>query len=102
MSALANNSKLNTGIGRRGSRLMPYDVRLIADNHIVARLCQHFQGDLIGHCAAGKEEGGLLSQELGDSVLKHVDARVFAILVVTDRRLGHGGTHCLGRLSHGI
>jgi hypothetical protein len=54
---------------------------------------QQLEAGLIGHGAARHEERGLLAEHLGDPLLKAVDRRILAILIVADGRLRHRQPH---------
>lgn len=59
-------------------------------------------GDQIAHRAGREEEGGLLAGEVGDHVLKAVDAGVFAFLLITDFGVGDGLAHAGGGAGLGV
>ena len=90
---LANLGKLYTAIGRRSACLVEYRVTLLADDHVVARLGEDLESDLIGHGAAGHEQGRLFREQGSDTLLQRVDRRILAVLVITHRRPCHGFAH---------
>ena len=59
----------------------------------VARLGQHAQRDLVGHDTRDDEERLFLTNQFGETSLKFVDRRVFAVAVVADDGCRHGLTH---------
>ena len=93
--ALADRQELHPGIGRTRTRFVPDDVRLVAEDDLVAGPRQDLQRDLVGHCAARHKECGFLAEQFGDALLQVIDRGVLAILVVADRcrshRLPHSG-----------
>ncbi len=101
-SAGARDRELHARVGGGGAGLMPDDVRFIADDDVVAGSCEQLQADLVRHRAARDEQRCLLAEQLGDALLQPVDARVFAVLVVADWRLGHGPAHAVGRPRHRV
>jgi hypothetical protein len=77
-------------------------VRAALQQHLVARIGEHVQADLVGHGAGGHEEGGLGAQPVRHAGLEPVDGRVFPVHVVADLGLGHGSAHPVGRARDGV
>ena len=102
MPAGADGGELHPGIGRRGAGFVPHHVRVLADDHIVAGPGQQLDGDLVGHRAARHEQRRFLAEQRGDPLLQEVDRRVLAVLVVADRRFGHGPAHLRRRPGDGV
>jgi hypothetical protein len=57
-------------------------VALATDDDVVSGPSQHTQRNLVGHRAAWKPERGFLVKERRDSLLKAIDCRVLAELIV--------------------
>ena len=68
----------------------------------IGRLRQHADGDLVGHRARGHPQRRLLAQQRRHAFLQQVDGRIFAELVVADRRGGHRRAHGGGRPRDGV
>jgi hypothetical protein len=64
-----DRSELHAGIRRAGARLMPDDVRLVTEHHLVAGPRQHLEPDLVCHRAARDEQRRFLAQQFGDPFL---------------------------------
>ena len=69
---------------------------------IASALGVHRDGDLVGHGAAGHEHARLEPEQAGGLGLQGVDAGVFAVDVIADRGLEHGGVHGWGGFGHGV
>ena len=81
---------------RRGAAvLVDHDVREPVGDEDVARTRVELQGDLVRHRRRGKEERGLLAEELGGPFLQPRDRRVLAPLLVP-----HVG--CRDRRAHAV
>ena len=94
--------ELNTGVGARGARLMPYRVALATDDDVVPRPGQRAKRDLISHRSRRQPKRGFLSEQGRDLFLQQVDSGIFAVLIVADRSRGDGGAHLLRGTSDGV
>jgi len=99
---LTGDGELHPRVRGAASRLVPHNVTLGADDHIVVGPAEQTQRKLVGHRAGGHEQCRLLAQQRCHLVLEAVDARVFAVLVVTDLGLGDRAAHLRGRPGHGV
>jgi hypothetical protein len=88
---------LDAGKRRGGARFVLQDVTVPGSEHHVARPCQRVDRRLVRHRARGKEEGRLLSQQLGSALLEPVHRRVFAVDVIADLGRHHRFPHGRGR-----
>jgi hypothetical protein len=79
--------------GRAAARLVLLAVRALADDHFVAAPTVQEQRELVRHRARGYEERGLLAEERRRLRLERLRARVLAVDVVADLRLGHHAAH---------
>jgi hypothetical protein len=79
---------------RRGRGLLPVDevARGLHDG-LGARPPVDHDGRLVGHDAAGEEEGSLLPQQSGDAFFEAADRGVVAELVIAHLRGGDGLAH---------
>lgn len=59
-------------------------------------------GDLVAHGAGGDEDGGFAGEDFGGAAFEQIDGGIFAIDVIADDSLSHGGAHGGGGLGEGI
>ncbi len=81
------------GEDRARPSLVAVDVGQPVADHLVAGGGQEPQANLVGHGAAGGEEGCLLAQEVGHLLLEGVDGGVLAANVVAHLGPVHGLAH---------
>ena len=86
----------------RPTELRQHDVRVLLDEQRIARAAEDVQRDLIRHGRSRQEDGLLVPEELGSSLLELVDGRILPLLLVA-----HGGvrdrvTHRARRLGQGV
>ena len=96
-STAADGAELDARVGGAGARLVPHDVRLGRDEHVIAGAGQGSQRGLVGHRAAGHEQGCFLAQQCRHLGLQPVDGRILTELVVAHGGFGHRPSH----LGHG-
>src|SRR4030042_5288 len=76
------------------------------DNHFIPRLGMGFDGQLIGHCPRGDEEGSLFSEKMGHLFLEGIHSRVFSKDIIPHlcfyHRLSHGRSRFSDRIASKI
>ena len=90
------------GVGGDTATFVQINVRQLITDHFIARLRMHLDSDLIGHRAAGTEQGGLLAKEFGRLLLQGIDGGILTEDIVPHPRLQHCFEHLAGRLGDGV
>src|SRR2546423_4047573 len=68
----------------RAAELREENVRVLLCDHLVARLAQRPERDLVRHRRGRDEDGLFLAEQLRGQLLEPVDGRVLALLLVAD------------------
>ena len=84
------------------TELVAEDVRRSVGDHLVPGLRQRPQRDLVRHGRRRDEDGGILAEQRGGSLLERDDGRVLALLLVPHDGLGDRRAHRRGRLREGV
>ena len=103
LPALARHAEHHeSGVRRSAPVLVDHDMGVLLGDEDIAGPRLDLQRDLIRHRRRRHEDRLLLPEQVRDAGLELVDARVFALLLVADRRLRDRPTHALGRLRGGV
>ena len=89
---------LEPRVERGSAGFVTEDVGAGLREHLVARLRERLQRDLIGHRRAGHEDGLRLSEQLRRALLQREHARVLPLLLVADDGVRHRLAHAARRM----